>query len=137
MKRAVDGDSVMISNGSQNRMDVGGRFTCKQCGRCCTTDGYVRLTAADIEALAAHLDLTVEGFVETHTTLTRDRQCLALHDATDGACYFYDPSCGCTVQEAKPQQCRDFPVKWRYREFDSICPGTFTTHPDMKGNDYE
>ncbi len=117
--------------------DAPGQFHCTRCGRCCTTDGYVRLTGTDIEVLALQLGLTVEAFIETHTILTRDRQCLALHDAPDGACMFYDPKGGCTVQEAKPQQCRDFPVKWRYRDVDAICSGTFTTDPDMKGDSHE
>jgi Fe-S-cluster containining protein len=127
---AGDGDSLMTPDDAKGSQ----RFHCNRCGRCCTTDGYVRLTPADIEALAGHLGLTVETFVERHAILTRDRQCLALRDAPDGACMFYDPECGCTVQEAKPQQCRDFPVKWRYRDFDTICAGTFTTDPDMKGD---
>ena len=98
------------------------RFKCTQCGNCCRLPGYVRLRGDDISALASHLTLSEENFIETYTRLTEDRQGLSLPEKADGACVFLAEDNSCMVNEAKPMQCRDFPFTWRYQNVVEVCP---------------
>lgn len=97
-------------------------WPCRRCGECCRVRGYVRLTAADIDALAAELGLPVDAFTQRYTCLTADRQGLSLVDQANGDCVFLEADASCRVQDAKPQQCRDFPLGWRYEGYERVCP---------------
>ena len=81
----------------------------------------MRLTDADIERLAAFLELTVEQFVETYTQLPPQRNALALTEQATGACVFLTPDNRCRVQPVKPIQCVRFPNEWRFPGFDQLC----------------
>jgi Fe-S-cluster containining protein len=76
------------------------------------------LTPADIAALAKHLQLTEDDFVQRHTTLAANRAQLTLVDQAGGACCFLGLDNACRVYPARPQQCREFPHTWRV----SGCP---------------
>jgi Fe-S-cluster containining protein len=95
-------------------------FHCIQCHACCRQPGYVRLTGDEPDAMADFLGMPVERFIERFTILTRDRQGLSLTEKPDGACTFLAPS-GCQIHPVKPAQCRNFPEKWRFSEFEIIC----------------
>ena len=88
-------------------------FACQRCGACCRWGGHVLLTAADITALARHLGLTEDEFVQRHTVLAANRAQLSLADRPDGACCLLGPDQACRVYAARPQQCRAFPHTWR------------------------
>lgn len=88
-------------------------FQCRQCGSCCRWPGSVLLTKADITAIAAALHLTEEQFIEKHTILSPNRRQLSLQEAPDGACEFLGANNRCRIYAARPQQCRDFPHRWR------------------------
>ena len=68
------------------------------------------------------LNMTVAGFTERYTRLRDDRLGLSLQDRDNGACIFLseDPV-SCLIQAAKPKQCRDFPLGWKYQDWESIC----------------
>ena len=95
-------------------------FECLGCGACCRENGYVRLEGTDADKIAQFLGLDVFDFIQTYTRLTRDRRALSLKDGDSGACIFLT-SCGCRIHPAKPRQCRHFPVKWRFKAFDTTC----------------
>lgn len=95
-------------------------FHCIRCQACCRETGYVRLTKEEPDSIADFLGMDVNDFIETHTRLTRDRQALSLIDQEDGACIFLTRE-GCRINPAKPAQCRDFPHKWKFSEFQQIC----------------
>ena len=85
------------------------RFECTQCGNCCRTHGeyaFVYLAEADVEAMAAELELTTLAFkerycreLEGYTTLRMD----------EPACPFLTPENRCGVYRARPMQCRTWP----------------------------
>jgi Fe-S-cluster containining protein len=82
------------------------RFSCTQCGDCCTgAPGYVWVGQAEIEALSSFLGISSEEFGRSH--LRRENGKLSLIEKPNGDCIFYDR--GCTVYPVRPEQCRTFP----------------------------
>jgi uncharacterized protein len=99
------------------------QFSCTRCGNCCRVPGYVRLAEQDVLKIADYLGMAVETFAEVHARLMPDRSGLALLEEEDGACAFLNEDGSCKIQPVKPQQCCDFPYKWRYPDMASICKG--------------
>jgi Fe-S-cluster containining protein len=95
-------------------------FKCLKCGTCCKWPGYVRLSHDDIDNIAIFLNMTVNEFIEKYTFLTRDRRSLSLIENEDGYCIFLTDE-GCKINPVKPQQCIDFPHKWRFEGWDDLC----------------
>ena len=97
-------------------------FQCRQCGNCCRHAGEVRLAEDEAAVIAAHLGMDVTDFTGQFTCLRDDRRGLSLIDSNDGACIFLarEPF-ACRIQAAKPKQCRDFPLSWKYEDWDRLC----------------
>ena len=104
-------------------------FECTRCGACCTGGpGVVRVTDAEIEALARHVGLDEETFRAKYTRMTDMGLSLTEVPSENWRCVFFDR--GCTVYPVRPLQCRTFPF-WvrnlRSREaWDQVareCPG--------------
>jgi len=90
-------------------------FKCQQCGTCCRWSGHVLLTGVDITRLAAAAGLSEETFISRYTVLAANRSQLSLADGPDGSCTFLKDG-SCTLYDARPAQCRDFPYGWRVAE---------------------
>lgn len=95
-------------------------WECDRCTACCRWPGQVRLSDAEIVRIAEHMGLTENEFIQGHTRLTAQRDGLALKDKADGSCAFLEDG-NCRIQDAKPQQCRDFPNLWNFPGFESVC----------------
>ena len=96
-------------------------FVCQRCGACCRWPGFVRLDAAEVDAIAGFLGLPAPVFRERYTRLTADRRGLSLSEAPGGSdCIFLEPDNRCRIQAVKPRQCRDFPQGWHNP--DTACP---------------
>ncbi len=106
-----------------NISDALERFACTQCGQCCRVPGYVRITDADVERIAAFMGLDIATFTDQHTRLVPDRTGLALLEQPDGACVHLSADGRCLLQPVKPEQCKGFPYTWRYPDMASICEG--------------
>ncbi len=96
-------------------------FQCRRCGACCKQPGFVYLKEGDAERLAAHFKMDIYQFTETYGLLM-DRQHLALKKHLDETCLFFEAG-GCAVYEARPAQCRDFPLSWKTERSLSYCEG--------------
>jgi Fe-S-cluster containining protein len=82
------------------------RFSCTQCGHCCTgAPGYVWVTRAELADLAAFLGISEEVFARRY--LRRVGRRYSLIEKAGGDCVFYDD--GCSVYPSRPRQCRTFP----------------------------
>ncbi len=105
------------------------RFTCTQCGNCCTGEpGFVWVTEEEIQRLADHLELTIDQFGSRY--LRRVESGLSLIEHPNGDCVFFDRTLGCTVYEARPIQCRTWPFwdenlesKEQWELTCEVCPG--------------
>jgi Fe-S-cluster containining protein len=92
------------------------RFTCTQCGHCCTGEpGFVWVTAEEIAAIAGLRGEPVEEVtalytraVDVYHARSADRR-QSLREKANGDCVFYDRARGCTIYPVRPRQCRTFP----------------------------
>ena len=109
------------------------KFTCSQCGDCCTgPPGVVWVTEAEIEAIAAHLQKSVAEIRLFHTRRVRGR--VSLTEYPSGDCTFFDPATRhCRVYQSRPVQCRTWPF-WNshlvnpeaWNRVCEVCPGAGT-----------
>jgi Fe-S-cluster containining protein len=84
------------------------RFTCTQCGDCCTgAPGYVWVTDAELEAIAKHLGRPVAEVRDLHSRSARGKR--TLREKGNGDCVFLDAKKGCTIYPVRPAQCRTWP----------------------------
>lgn len=96
-------------------------FSCRQCGACCKQPGFVYLAEGDSERLAKALEVDVYAFTEQYGILL-DRKHLALRKHQNESCVFLT-SDACAVYDARPRQCRDFPVGWQTPRSLGYCKG--------------
>ncbi|MDR0555003.1 MAG: YkgJ family cysteine cluster protein [Treponema sp.] len=86
-------------------------FSCTRCSVCCRYEpGFVFLSLQDLQALAAALKMSHNGFMETYCRwipLGEGVQRLSLKENARFDCVFWKD--GCSVYEARPLQCRTFP----------------------------
>ncbi len=88
------------------------RFTCTQCGNCCTgAPGYIWISDEEIATMARRLGMDEPGFRRRYTRVVKGRGTTLLEKANND-CAFYERGRGCTVYEERPKQCRTWPF-WR------------------------
>lgn len=119
------------------------RFTCTQCGNCCTgPPGYVWFDAAELDAMAAHFNLTAAEFRRRYAHKIDGRWSLNEVKTVHGYdCVFLDRTpegkALCTIYAVRPMQCRTWPF-WpenlksqrAWLRASNTCPGVAT---GMKG----
>jgi hypothetical protein len=103
-------------------------YHCTRCGNCCKWPGIVRLTEADIAAMADHLGLSEARFIAEYTQLSPERNGLVLTDREDGACVMLEGDNRCRVYPVRPGQCRTFPNGWSFPGFELECPAIRLTY---------
>jgi uncharacterized protein len=110
--------------------ETGLRFTCTQCGHCCTGEpGFVWVTDADLAAIAELRGDSLEEVKALYTKWTERGR--TLREKVNGDCVFYDRKIGCTVYPVRPPQCRTWPF-WEsnlhseeaWEHTCKICPGS-------------
>ena len=88
------------------------RFTCTQCGNCCTGDpGFTWVSDGEIAALAKRLGIDGDAFRRryTRTVWHSGAKRFSLVENRGGDCVFFKRGTGCTVYEDRPRQCRTWP----------------------------
>lgn len=105
------------------------RFSCTRCGACCTgAPGFVWVELDEIERLATDRGESVDDFSRRH--VRRVGRGYSLVEKPNGDCVFWSRETGCTVYQARPNQCRTWPF-WRenietpddWRGVRRTCPG--------------
>ncbi len=115
------------------------RFTCTQCGNCCTGPaGYVWITDDDVAQMAKHFKLDQPTFVDRYARKVRGRWSLVEHKTEHGYdCIFLDRKSEpgkalCSIYDARPAQCRTWPFwpenlttpqAWEDVKRQTPCPG--------------
>lgn len=95
-------------------------FVCQRCGNCCRGEGFVRITSAEAQNIAFFLNLSLDEFYQNYTVKVHDSSWL--RDKPNKDCIFLENNL-CRIHPVKPQQCRDFPLKWRPAEIFNYCRG--------------
>lgn len=107
------------------------RFTCTQCGNCCSgAPGHVWVTNEEIEALAAAVGEDPARFEEVYVRKVGARK--SLRERANGDCVLLDADKRtCTAYEARPRQCKTWPfwdsnlktpADWAHTC--EVCPGS-------------
>ncbi|MCA9295462.1 MAG: YkgJ family cysteine cluster protein [Phycisphaerales bacterium] len=113
------------------------RFSCTQCGNCCTgPPGFVWFTDDEAAALADRFDMTVREFRKMYARKIDGGWSLGEVETEHGFdCIFLDRSTGagrCSVYEDRPTQCRTWPFwpenlrterTWELVKRQTPCPG--------------
>ncbi len=85
-------------------------FTCTQCSACCRHDeGYVFLSAEDLDRIAQTLNIPAEEVVATYCHLVEFGPVtrVSLRETEDFDCVFWEN--GCKIYNGRPLQCRSYP----------------------------
>lgn len=106
------------------------RFTCTQCGNCCSGEpGVVWVSPEDMQQIAEFTGLTETELRLKHTKRIGGK--VTLRERENGDCTFLDANTrGCTIYSVRPAQCRTWPF-WNsnlespetWEEAKSGCPG--------------
>ena len=76
------------------------------CGQCCYGKGGIKVTAQEVAAQAAYVDLSVEEYQNRYTILRHGQREIGTRE--DGACHFLkDKVCG--IHPVKPAICALWP----------------------------
>jgi Fe-S-cluster containining protein len=88
---------------------AGLKFSCTQCGDCCTgAPGFVWVNKEEIAGLARRLGMEVADFEDKYVRLVGIRKSLV--ERKNGDCIFFDTKArNCGVYEDRPRQCRTWP----------------------------
>ena len=105
------------------------RFSCTQCGNCCTgAPGFVWVSSVELAALADYLGQPVEQTFARHIRLVNGE--MSLVERPNGDCEFWDQKKGCTIYPVRPTQCRTWPfwqsttaTKADWKRTQASCPG--------------
>lgn len=85
------------------------RFSCTQCGKCCTgSPGFVWVTEEEIEGMAKFLNLAIPVFKRLYVRRLDQRYLLVEKKSQNHSCVFYQDQ-KCQVYAARPLQCRAYP----------------------------
>lgn len=105
-------------------------FGCNRCGNCCSNQtGFVWIEPDEIAPMAEKLQMTAEAFARRFVKNVDGR--LSLIEES-GRCALLANRTDCSVYEARPRQCRNFPF-WlsvleggeHYKNARDLCPGIF------------
>ena len=103
------------------------RHRCLRSGNCCSRPGgQVRVSAADVGRIAAHLEMSEAGFRSRYLAARGDR----LAEGASSACIFLEagPS-RCRIYPVRPERCRSWPFWDELRDPAEraaafrVCPG--------------
>jgi uncharacterized protein len=96
-------------------------FKCQRCNACCKQPGFVYLKPEEAEGVARFLGLDTYAFTDRFCHVL-GRQHLVLKKNEDESCIFLTDS-GCSIYDARPKQCREFPFTWRTKRSFEYCEG--------------
>ena len=112
--------------------EIEAEIDCTECANCCRVT-EVGITERDIEKLAKFVGATEREFIEQYTTL--DDSGAIILKRNESGCVFLQGNL-CSVYEARPQNCANFPHvvrgagsiasrMWRFLDRAGYCPIVF------------
>lgn len=95
-------------------------YICQRCTACCKWPGDVRVSDEEIMRIAEYLSIDYHEFMNKYVRIHSRRDGLSLIEKPNDECFFLEKG-ACILQEVKPQQCIDFPNKWNFPHWQSVC----------------
>lgn len=95
-------------------------YVCQRCGNCCKWPGDVRIEDDEVAAIAAHLSMAEDEFLDRYTRLRTNRMGLSLIEKDNHECIMLEGNT-CRIHEVKPRQCRGFPNLWNFPGWRDVC----------------
>jgi Fe-S-cluster containining protein len=101
------------------------KYDCLKCPAYCCTYAHIPTTKRDIKRLARHFDVSETAAREKFTKVgDKESPRVLRHQKEEhflSACMFLDTETRrCTIYEARPQICRDFPTQSRCGYYDFL-----------------
>ena len=115
----ITDDSSIKTNGRKLRV----LFNCSKCPAYCCSYDRIEVTRRDIKRLARHFDLTYEQAEKRYTKVAYGERVLRRQSdhIFKRVCQFLDKeSRRCTVYEARPAVCREYPDSLRCGYYDFL-----------------
>lgn len=101
------------------------KYDCLKCTAYCCTYTHIPVTKTDIKRLAKHFGISEEQAKKRFTKYgDKENPCVLRHKEDEHfvtACMFLDQKTrNCTIYEARPKICRDFPTQSRCGYYDFL-----------------
>ena len=109
------------SNGNGRKLRV--LYDCDKCPAYCCSYDRINVTRTDVKRLARHFGLTIEKTEARYTKIAYGERVLRHQkdDMFDSVCEFLDKdSRRCTIYDARPTVCRQFPDGRRCGYYDFL-----------------
>jgi len=87
--------------------EIENQIDCRACANCCKV-AETDITERDAERLAKYLGIPLRRFIAEYTTTSAFEENETILRRRETGCIFLDGN-DCTVYEARPHTCRDFP----------------------------
>ena len=120
----------------ENHEKAFSHINCLNCANCCKTTGPL-FTDRDIDRLSGHLGYKPAEFTEKYLLIDEDND----HVLKSVPCPFLGADNYCSVYEARPKACREYPHTDRKKMFQilditrknvEICPAVFEVVEEVK-----
>lgn len=117
------------------------KIDCRACANCCKV-AETNLTERDVEKLARYFGVKPKQFIAQYTTMSAQEEDETILRRTDAGCIFLDGN-DCTIYEARPATCHDFPHlvrgagsiqsrMWQMIDRATYCPIVYNTLEEYK-----
>jgi len=95
-------------------------YQCDRCTACCKWPGDVRVEEDEVAAIAKFLEMDEDDFIQRFTRLRMNRSGLSLIEKENDECIMLEND-RCRIQEVKPFQCKGFPNRWNFPDWQKVC----------------
>ncbi len=117
------------------------QIDCRACASCCKV-AETNISGRDAERLAKHLGISKREFIEQYTTASAFEEREIILRRRESGCIFLEGN-DCTVYEARPDTCRNFPHlvrgagslesrMWQMIDRATYCPIVYNTLESWK-----
>ena len=119
------------------------RFSCTQCGKCCTgRPGVTWISFDEMEKMAEYLHISLDDLVSKYLRKVDGKWALKERTVDHSCIFLYDKKC--RVYEVRPKQCQTFPF-WKsaleskdaWNELKKTCEGIREDAPVISQQEIE
>ena len=95
-------------------------FKCEKCGNCCKGEGIVKVSYEEFSKICKYLNISKAEALRYF--FIKRGKIFIIRDKDNKECIFLRNNL-CLINNVKPEQCKNFPLKWNTKEMLSECAG--------------